>query len=441
MVELEIKADKYRIIKSNKLVNSRQSFSALQQRMITLLSSRIMPEDDELNEHEFHVSEIIRERRLGGREYKTIVDALKGLLSSQVQIEMIVEGKREWQGYNLFSKAKYSEASQVVSLSFAPEMKVFFLHLKGNYTSYLLKSVDGFKKAYTIRIYELCKQYYPLIKERKIPLEELKFLLSIENKYKTWSDFKKYVISPSLKEINTHSDLLLDYEPIKQGRKITEMKFLIDKNPNFKPSESEETVLAQAKWIEDKKLNDTQNSSDIPSWIDEKTYQKLLKKYDKSLIHFSIHKIEQKGEEIENPKAYLIKGLRNNWFVKESEEEFHQKEKIRKEKEAKQREQEAKNRKEELIQEFDQKRNERMNVWMEELSDDFIEEFILDFEDSEDSFLQGVAKRLDQGQRKELDLKKVVSWKVEEDADSTEEDVMFAKADIKKYASNLGIDW
>jgi len=56
---------------------------------------------------------------------------------------------------------------------------------------------------------------------------DLRFFLKLDNKLKIWNDLNKFVLTPSLKEINEKSDLSIKYEFVKKGRSIDLIKFLI----------------------------------------------------------------------------------------------------------------------------------------------------------------------------------------------------------------------
>ncbi|HIG0362333.1 TPA: replication initiation protein, partial [Clostridium sporogenes] len=48
-----------------------------------------------------------------------------------------------------------------------------------------------------------------------------------KNKYPKYANLKQKVIKVSINEINTNTDLLIDYEELKESRKITSIKFYI----------------------------------------------------------------------------------------------------------------------------------------------------------------------------------------------------------------------
>jgi plasmid replication initiation protein len=90
-----------------------------------------------------------------------------------------------------------------------------------------------FKSIYSIRIYELLKQYESL-GCRKFDLEDLRLSCGIsENRLNLVADFRKKVLEISKREINEKSDILIDFKFIKKSRKVIAIEFLINKNTNY----------------------------------------------------------------------------------------------------------------------------------------------------------------------------------------------------------------
>lgn len=111
-------------------------------------------------------------------------------------------------------------------IEFHEKLLPYIANLKNKYTKYELVNIGAFTSIHTIRLYELCSQYRA-VGEREIALEELKNWLQISNKYELYSNFRKWVLEPSVEEINAKSDLLVSAEPIKRGRSIVALKFTI----------------------------------------------------------------------------------------------------------------------------------------------------------------------------------------------------------------------
>ena len=99
--------------------------------------------------------------------------------------------------------------------------------LKGNFTWLKLSSIYSFKSFYTMRLYELLRQWFDSKPSIEFELDTLKSLLGIENQksYSNYANFNKYVVEKAVKEINKKSELTIEYKPIKKGRKIVAIIF------------------------------------------------------------------------------------------------------------------------------------------------------------------------------------------------------------------------
>jgi plasmid replication initiation protein len=111
-------------------------------------------------------------------------------------------------------------------IEFHEKLLPYIANLKARYTKYELVNIGAFTSTHTIRLYELCSQY-KTVGEREIKLEELKDWLQVSDKYDRYNNFNQRVLEPSIAEINAKSDLLIKIEPIKRGRSIVALKFII----------------------------------------------------------------------------------------------------------------------------------------------------------------------------------------------------------------------
>ena len=130
------------------------------------------------------------------------------------------------------SSTKYYKKEGRLVLSFSPEVKKYLQGLKNQFTSYDLKSMAQLKTGYSIRLYELIIRFLKTSR-RSVTVQELKDILKIpKDTYKVFSDFKKRVIVPSVKELNARSNInIVNIVYKKTGRSVTSIHFFFeDKN-------------------------------------------------------------------------------------------------------------------------------------------------------------------------------------------------------------------
>src|SRR5699024_3980393 len=90
---------------------------------------------------------------------------------------------------------------------------------------------------YSIRFYEFFKKWEKTGKWRT-SLKHLKSLLGITQiSYEVYGNIKNRVIKPSIEELNQETDLSVELEEVKQGRKVVEMIFKIASKKKAKQKE------------------------------------------------------------------------------------------------------------------------------------------------------------------------------------------------------------
>lgn len=97
------------------------------------------------------------------------------------------------------------------------------------YTKIQIDEALKFKRFYTIRLYELIMRFEKT-NNRYIKISTLREIFQIEKKkYDRFADFRKWVLEPSVKEINEKTSLDVSWSPVKTGRKITSISFSFSK--------------------------------------------------------------------------------------------------------------------------------------------------------------------------------------------------------------------
>lgn len=213
-----------------------------------------------------------------------------------------------------FEEIRYIRDKGIVECIFNNRLKPFLLYVLINkgYTKYLLKNIIYMKSKYSIKIFELLKQY-----ENKsvvtIEINKLKNILGIENKYKKYAQIKLRILEPASKELLNHTDIYFTYSEIKKGRSVSAIRFTIHKNDR------------DIKDIQFKKFNKKQ----IINLIIEKIFNdyritfdtNTLSKYHRIyLIEFykSLHNLIPK--DIVSPKAFLTWKLNDIYEMYDNEQ-------------------------------------------------------------------------------------------------------------------------
>lgn len=227
--------DKQLVVKSNRLIEARGKLSLQEQRVILTTISMIKPDDEDFKLYTIPISDF---KELIDTDAKSVYNDMKEITKGLLEKVMVIREPDGDLQTSWLSAAKYLDKQGAIRLSFDPQLKPYLLQLKDAFTAYQLENVVKLKSRYSIRIYELLKQY-EYIGKRQIEIEELRYLLTIEKeKFKLYGDFKRYVILKAQKELKKSTDIAFSFKEHKKGRKIVSLTFHIEKNKDKQKSDS-----------------------------------------------------------------------------------------------------------------------------------------------------------------------------------------------------------
>ncbi|PRX16922.1 replication initiator protein [Orenia metallireducens] len=218
------------IVKHNKLIEANYKLTLQEQKLILVLAAAIKKDDTKFEQCIFSVTELADTLNLNKEAYYSELKEITEKLLSRVLTINEPDGCLQ---ISWLSSAKYYDELGKVELSFAEKLKPYLLQLSNHFTKLECKKLISLSSIYAIRIYELCKQYERL-KRREITIKELKRILQIEDikSYNRYNNFKRRVLLKAQEEINEKTDLKIDFEELKTGRKVTAIKFIIKKKKN-----------------------------------------------------------------------------------------------------------------------------------------------------------------------------------------------------------------
>ncbi|WP_100408485.1 replication initiation protein [Bacillus solitudinis] len=220
----ELKSTDYNLVtKSNMLIEANYKLGTVEQKIILFLASQIQPQDSEFKNYKFTIREF---SKLIGLKGTPKYNEIKKITIELMRKVFTVRIGNEVTQVSWLSSVTYKENEGMMFLRFDPFLKPYLLELKRNFTSYRLENVVKLKSSYSIRLYELLKQY-ERIKERTFSLDELRLLLGADDIYPSYGNFKQRVLNTAQKELEKKTDLSFDVEEIKSGRRVTSVRFII----------------------------------------------------------------------------------------------------------------------------------------------------------------------------------------------------------------------
>lgn len=217
------------IFKRNELARAYLPLSLQQHKIINYLLSLVKPDDPPGKIYEFYTTEFckiagIRSRSGANRE--AVKQSLMSINQAQCWVRDPQVSNKEIL-FMFFSNAEHLIQKGSFQIQFSEVVNKYILGLKDNFTSFQLDFVMPMKCQHAPHLYEILRSYgnigYVLI-----DLDDLRKQLGLEKKYLNgFAEFRKNVIEPAVTEINSFTDMNVEWSPRKFGKKVSKIFFLI----------------------------------------------------------------------------------------------------------------------------------------------------------------------------------------------------------------------
>ncbi len=367
--------------KSNELINAMGKGTALSQKLFAIGMQNITIDETNNVVATIYGTEL---RKMFKSSSGSLYEHIEALCDRQVKGATIFD-------WNLLMKDKENgkiEAHQVVTdasfkngtltLRYNNSLTDKIVNLQKDYTVLSLAETLKLKSVYSLRLYEMLKSAYDykkaITKESGVQvfdynLTELKLELGIINsggdnkikaelekdypdydkidelvekngqtKYKEYKIFNRNVLSKAKEELNLKTSLIVEYDPIKSGRKTVGIRFFVDKNDAG--NEKEKTPVVNKDEVLDELIelmHDYFKIKEIREIAETAQYdiEKIRKAYEymldyNSTVDVPIAFMKQCiKEEYYNNKANPIKSKRNSFnnFEQNKVDDFEELEK------------------------------------------------------------------------------------------------------------------
>ena len=208
------------VTKSNSLIDASYKLNVQAQKLVLACLGKIDPRADIPKEITITAEEF---SELMGvpNAHRELYLATEALFKSTIKLK---EENEDIEIHWVQKKRKRIKGSGQVTITWSDDVLKYISQLKSRFTSYKLRNIAELQSSHSIRLYELLMKFNST-GERVIYLEDFKSALGIEDKYPLFKDFNKWVIKPSIKELNQRSDLTINCETIKKGRAVSGLCF------------------------------------------------------------------------------------------------------------------------------------------------------------------------------------------------------------------------
>lgn len=307
------------VVKHNKLIEFKGRMTTNELKLFSLIIADVREQQErQFEEYEIDIS-VLQETTKDKNFYNYIKDIALRLEDKRIVIDRLNEdNKKYFNTIRLINKPRYTEGNKNLTVDLDRDLIPYIIDLKREFTRYQIENILRLNSSYAVRIYELLKQYEK-IGEREINIKDLRNYLGIEKEeYTRFDNFEARVLLPAKKETNKYTDLIIDYEKIKTGRKITSILFKI--NPK---------ITTDAQYI--KYLDENYNIAEIKTMSGLEN-EKLNSKQVMDLYEISVNKTDDENvnpfeyiklnyllmiekKTVRNNFAYLKKALENDYAL------------------------------------------------------------------------------------------------------------------------------
>lgn len=194
----------------------------------------IEPSDEHFQIYKFSVKDFQDMVGVKGNMHTYIKRIVTGLQEKTVTIPT----KNSTLVVNWLASAEYFDQEGYIELEISNKLKPYLLGLKERFTSYHLQYILKLNSFYSMRLYELLKQYQFIKNSQiRIDLDVLRDWLGLieddKEKYKQFGHFNAKVLKIAEAEINEKTDVFFSYQPIKQARKVVAIEFTIKRKEDL----------------------------------------------------------------------------------------------------------------------------------------------------------------------------------------------------------------
>ena len=198
----------------------------------------------ELPIFQMHVKEFGELLGLKEIEYRIVRKVMRDFKKKGLEIHRLDRtdeeiSEKDYRGINFLLESEYLHREGTVRIEFSPKLLPYISNLTREFVTVPLKDITRFDSKYSSKLY-LMMQQWKTVKRKEFLIDDLKGVLGVPFevdfrkgkeirvfKLEKYSNFKSRALEPAIKDINEHTDLNVQFEEIKFGKRVTSILFTI----------------------------------------------------------------------------------------------------------------------------------------------------------------------------------------------------------------------
>ncbi|EKD72936.1 MAG: hypothetical protein ACD_45C00507G0001 [uncultured bacterium] len=312
-VGLEKKSNGHELKKHAASIHCSNTLSLLQRKISNALLYHAYKELMLKEEHEITIKDLCKLIAYSGNNHAAIKDALKGLLSTVIEWNVVNDatGIEDWTASSIL--ASVSLKGPICLYAYSPRMKQL-LHSPTMFGKINLFIQSRFKSSYGLALYENCIRYRGLGFTKWFEMDVFRKLMGVPpDKYSIFRDFKRRVLDKSVEEVNTYSDLIVEPEMYREGRIVSKVRFSLKERAKKVRlgSKTDNEVITETVTVQ--LINQLVHHFGLSA----EQAEQVIAGYEQEFILEKITVIEssrnyQQGK-VHNLAAYLLSALKNDY--------------------------------------------------------------------------------------------------------------------------------
>lgn len=267
-------------------------------------------------EHEITVKQLCRLIGYQGNNHAAIREALKGLISTVIEWNLIddVTGAENWTASSII--ASVSLEGPMCYYAYSPRMKQL-LHSPSMFGKIDLVIQSKFRSSYGLALYENCIRYRGLPHTKWFDIELFKKLMGIPaGMYDVFRDFKRRVLDKAVEEVNMYSDLIVESECVREGRKVVRVRFKLKDRSKKTRIGTQPNKSLPANSLKEKLIH--------VFGFSETQVKQLLIDYSETYIEAKVGVVEAsklfKEGRVQNYAGYLLSAIKKDYQLPKSQQ-------------------------------------------------------------------------------------------------------------------------
>ncbi len=299
--------------KHSAVIHCANSLTLLQRKISNALLYHAYPNLNEVEEHEITIDILCKILGVTTRNYEALKNALRALVQTVLEWNVVNDDmdEEDWTATTIL--ASVSIKNGLCYYAYSPRMRNL-LHSPSIYGKINLIVQSRFKSSYGLALYENCARYRGLPGTKAFAIDEFRKLMGVpEEQYKVFRDFKRRVIEKAVDEINTYSDIKVEPEIRRAGRKVVSVKFLIKERPKmpaFKDNSKNSSSEQQEHNIIKHQLT---KDFGVNPQVSESLISEFSTEYLQEKINLVLVSAAFKKGTIKDVAGYLVSAIKKNY--------------------------------------------------------------------------------------------------------------------------------